>query len=265
MTDDTIRYEVAERVATITLNRPEKLNALSPPMLRELERRLGESRYDEAVRVVHVRGAGRAFCAGYDLESHGDDQAPRSQMQDWESLDAQLRLWLSVVEFPKPVVAEVHGFCFAAGFYLAVCCDLTYVAEGTQLGGVALPLGAGILESLLPWFIGPKKTREISLVPGTRWDAEEAVQLGLATEVFPAESMQLRTREVVLRIAQVPGDLLRLKKNAANRVLFAQGFREAVLGAANVDALAHETPGAQELRQSVRELGLKETLRRLSR
>ena len=185
--DEMILYEVDDRVATVTLNRPEKLNAITPTLQRELLAALRRAADDDGVRVAVVRGAGRGFCAGYDVTS--GEMAARGVPADRLQLEAVLRGWLEIWDLPLPVIAQVHGVCLAGGTQLAAICDVTIVADDARIGTPQLPLGAGYVASFWAWFVGPKKAKEVFFETGATVSADEAVAMGLFNRVVPAAEL----------------------------------------------------------------------------
>lgn len=254
-----VLYEVSEKVGTITLNRPEKLNALSTALMDDFEGALREAGRDPQVSVVRVKGAGRAFSAGYDIS--GTDAEARAERgsiyEDRERLQRNLDRWLAIWELPKPVVAQVHGYCIAGATQLASLCDLTFVAENASLGMPSLPLGAGYVTPLWVWLVGIKRAKEMHYLLGQHITGKEAVQMGFANRGFPAERLEQEVLAICRRIAKIHPQLLRLEKLATNRVLEIQGFRASVLQGAEWDAIAHFTPAVKEMQERIRERGLR--------
>ncbi|MBI3953466.1 MAG: enoyl-CoA hydratase/isomerase family protein [Chloroflexi bacterium] len=254
-----VLYEVEGKVGTITLNRPEKLNALSTGLMADFDAALQEAGRDQRVSVVRVKGAGRAFSAGYDIS--GTDAEARAERgtiyEDRERLHHNLERWLAIWELPKPVVAQVHGYCIAGATQLASLCDLTFVAADARLGMPSLPLGAGYVTTFWVWLVGIKRAKELHYLLGQHITGLEAAQMGFANRAFPAERLEEEVLAICRRIAKIHPQLLRLEKLATNRVLEIQGFRAAVLQGAEWDAIAHFTPAVQEMQGRIRERGLR--------
>jgi len=253
-----IEYEVDGRVATVTLNRPEKINAITPDLQRALLDALRRAAADEEVRVAVVRGAGRGFCAGYDVTS--GDMAASGVTADRLQLEAILRGWLEIWDLPLPVIAQVHGACLAGGTQLAAICDVTIVADDARVGTPQLPLGAGYVGSFWAWFVGPKRAKEIFFETGATITAAEAVAMGLFNRVVPAADLEREVRAYADAVARQPKDLLALQKLAINRTQEAQGFRQALLQGAEVDAIAHASPSVRAVNRHIAEHGLRESL-----
>ena len=261
MSYQNVIYQKDGRIATIILNRPEKLNALSEALQREFDQALDEARGDDEVRVVIVKGAGRAFSAGYDIAPTTPERATRAtQFRDRERLQAVLERWLRVWEFPKPVIAQVHGYCLAGGTQLAMLCDVTLVAEDARIGMPSLPIGGGFISPMWCWLIGPKRAKEMTFQAGSWISGKEAELWGWANRAFPADQLEQRTLEMAHRIAKLHPEVLRIKKLAVNRVMDIQGFRTSVLSGAEWDAFLHYTEPVEHMADMIKEKGIRGTI-----
>lgn len=253
----TVLYEQDGAVAVLTLNRPDKLNAFNAELLSDLMAGLARAGADEAVRVVVLKGAGRAFSAGYDVAPGAHSPHEKGITRDREDLQGMIDKWLQVYEFPKPIVAQVHGFCIAGATMLAICCDITLVAEDARIRWPSLPLGGGLISTMWCWLVGPKKAREMSYIAGSEMSGVEAHQWGWANRAVPAAELETAAMAMARAIARTPPDLLRLKKLAINRIMDIQGFRTAAMFGAEWDSIAHFGPGATETAEKIREVGVK--------
>lgn len=254
-----VRVERDGRVVTVTLNRPEKLNAITTELQLDLLGALDEAAADPGVHVVVVAGEGRAFCAGYDVAGGNDFTADPPADRQW--LEQVLRGWLRIWDLPIPVIAQVHGACLAGGTQLAAICDVTFVAHDAVVGTPQLPLGAGYVSSFWAWFVGPKRAKEIFLPTGTMLSAEQVVAMGLFNRVVEAGRLAEEVRTYAAQVARTPRDVLGLQKLAINRTQDAQGFRQALLQGAEIDAIAHTSPSVREVHQVIGQRGLREALR----
>ncbi len=213
-----LRYQVDGAVATITLDRPEALNALTVPLKRELLRVLVAAGRDRAVRAVVLTGAGRAFCAGQDLHERLEpDAAP---------LDVELRerynpIVLELRRLPKPVVAAINGVAAGAGASLAFACDLRIAAEGARFvlafGQVGLVPDSGATW-FLPRLVGLARATELAFLPDPL-EAAEALRIGLVNRVVPAETLMAEARALAGRLAEGAPRALSLTKRALDRSL----------------------------------------------
>jgi len=234
-------FETRGPVAVLTLDRPEKLNAIDEPMIAALHAALDRAERDAAVRAVLLRGAGRAFSAGFDLGPGGAPRDPvvlRAELR--RDFDVIMRFW----DFPKPTVAAVHGYCLGSAMEMAVACDVTVAAEGCRFGAPEVRFGSGIVALILPWVIGPKQAKELLLGGDDAVPAERALALGLVNRVVPADRCFEEALEVARGIAANDALAVALTKQAINRSAEIMGMRQALLQALELDVLieASETP-----------------------
>jgi len=244
---ENILYERRGPVAIVTLNRPQALNALSVGLIRDVHAAFDRLEADPEVRVVVLRGAGRAFSAGYDLKETG--AAPVRGVVEWRArLERDVRFTLRVWDCPKPVIAAVHGYCLAGACDLAMMCDLTIAAAGTFFGEPEIRFGSGVVTLIMPWVIGMKKTRELLYTGFDRLTAEEALALGLVNRVVPPERLEAEAVAVAEEIARNDPEAIRLTKIALNRTYERMGLRDALAMNLELDTImeAAETPMRRE-------------------
>ena len=244
----------------LTLNRPQKLNALSGELVAALDAAIVRASADAAVRVIVIEGAGRAFSAGYDLteEAEGGIGGPVA----WrDALAVDVAATLRILDCPKPVIAQVHGYALAGGLELAMACDLVVAAEGTKLGEPEIRYGSAPVTLLMPFLIGQKKTREL-LFTGDLIDAAEAERIGLINRVVPAEGLAEEVDALADRLARTPPEVMGPTKRMLNRAMDAAGLRQAVEAGLDLGAIinAADTPEQREWDEIVRREGLKAAL-----
>jgi enoyl-CoA hydratase len=261
---ELVTYHRDGKIGHLVLNRPEKLNAISPELIADYETALKRFISDPEARVAVLRGEGRAFCVGMDLSPeanyvHPDAASDRTQIEE------MARSWLRLWDCPKPVIAQVHGHCLAAGMQLAMCCDIVVIAEDATLGWPKLPVGAGWISPMWSFHVGIQRAKLMSYRVGSTISGREAYDAGFAALVFPSDSLQAESIGLAAEIAKLPSDILRIKKFANNRVLEAQGFRTAVLSGAEWDALAHTTAAVDTSREWIEAEGLKGAIERFQR
>jgi len=231
-------------VRRLRLNRPERLNALSSELLRTLREELRAAMDDEATGVVVVSGNGRAFSAGADVKEagHADATTRRHDApKDMVAARRQVDDWLSVWSLPKPVIAQVHGYCLGLANELVGCCDLVVCGTSSRFGfpemrQVALFTTLGFW----PDRIGLQRTKELAFT-GRLVEGPEAVQLGLAMECVPDDELEARVDALASSIAEVDPDRLTIVKAAINTWAEARGVRAAVLRGGDYHALYHQT------------------------
>lgn len=253
----TIRLEHEPAVSWIVLDRPEAANALSPQLLDEFADALTRLR-SEGGPVIAIRGEGRGFCSGIDLSGYGGgDAGPPDPMADRARLEANVARWLMMWDHPKPVIAAVHGYCMAAAARMCVFADITVVADDVRIGEPTIPIGGGFIAPTWVSLVGHKRAKEFAFVPGNSIDGPTAVKWGWANHCVPAQDLVPAVRSLAERIALTPPDVLRLKKLSINRAAEAGGFRQALSGIAEIDALLHLAPAVLEVRARMKRHGLK--------
>jgi len=230
----TIRYEVSGHVAQVTLDRPERLNAMNRTMLQEINLACDTAEDDADVRVMVVTGAGSAFSSGFDLKEQMESRP--SGAEAWRKIldddfGATMRFWT----LSKPTIAAVHGHCLAGACELALACDITIAAEDAIFGEPELRFGAGIVTMILPWMTGPKQAKEIIFNGLDDVTAREALRLGLVNRVVPAGEDVPTALAMARRIAVIDPDLVSETKRAINRAYEIMGMGEALSAALDID------------------------------
>ena len=234
MTYETILYETRGPIAVITLNRPQRLNAMNGVMLRELQAAMDAAESDAGVRAIVLTGAGAGFCSGFDLKEQAE--ARPSGVADWRPLlqrdfDAIMRFWHS----PKPTLSAVRGPAVAGGCELALACDLTIAAEDAVFGEPELRFGAGIVVMLLPWLTQPKRAKQMLLTGDDTLSARRAEAMGLVNDVVPAGEELRRALVIAGDLAMIDPMALRETKRAINRSFEIMGMGEALAAALDID------------------------------
>lgn len=247
MNFSTIKYEKSDAVALLTLNRPERVNAINRTMLGEIQSALDAVEADAAVRVLVVTGAGNAFSSGFDLKEQME--ARPQGVEAWRKIlrddfDPVARFW----SLSKPTIAAVRGACLASGCELALCCDITIAAENSVFGEPELKFGAGIVVMILPWITGPKQAKEIIFNGLDNVPAAEALRLGIVNRVVPDGSDLAAAMAMARHIAVIDPELVRQTKKAINRAYRIMGMEEALEAALDID-LAIEGAGSPDKRE----------------
>jgi enoyl-CoA hydratase/carnithine racemase len=259
---DELVVERAGPITWLTLNRPDRLNALNGPMLELLRRALEEEHRSDS-RVIVLRGSGRAFSAGHDLSPDADEVVePGDSVADRDRQASYIDLFLAIWDHPKPVIAAVHGYCMAGATQLVTFCDFTVIAEDAVVAASpVLPLGGGFITPLLAYKVGANRAKLLSFVPGYRMSGTEAADWGWATLAVPPADLDAEVRQLATSIARTPASVLRMKKIAINRVLELQGFRTVAYMGAETDVVVHGTDEVARLKAHVQAHGLKSALR----
>jgi enoyl-CoA hydratase len=248
--------EPAPHVRRITLNRPDKRNALNHALRGGILRALQEADQDPEIRVMIVRGAGPCFSAGYDLgggnagqelpwfTAGGEGHWPRHVTQGW----------MSIWELAKPVIAQVHGYCLAGGSELATCCDLIYMADDAQMGYPAVRFGVPDNQFHV-WFVGMRKAMEMMLT-GDSLSGIEAARLGWANASFPPEELEQKVLAIAQRIATVPADLVQLNKRVVHRQMEIMGLHTGIRAGSELCALGMHQKSMHEFLAKTQDQGL---------
>lgn len=272
MSYENILYETDGRLAFITLNRPEKLNALSNELRGEMFHAMKRAEADRSVGVIVLRGAGRAFSSGYDLAPtrspepspfvNPDSRLPDTNTThpahyDW-SRHVLLSNWI-IWELAKPVVAQIHGYCLAGGTELATFCDFRIVAEDAQIGYPPVRAMGTMDIMWAPWHLPMTKAREFAYV-GDSFSGKEMAEMGWATYAVPTEELAEFTERFARRMAHIDNDLLMYSKRSVNRQYEAMGIRQGLMSGTDVEAMSKHRPAAQEWNRRLREEGLKAAL-----
>lgn len=269
---ENIRYETENGRARITLNRPDKRNALSDALLAELDAALWEADNDTAVHAVVLRGAGKGFCAGYDLtprprRNREEPEVKRyrrgsfTTFEDdaWELERAQ-RLRMTLFDMHKPVIAQIHGFCLAGGTDVALLCDMVIAAEDTRIGYPPVrDLGSPPNQMWL-YHVGPQWTKRL-LLTGDTLTGREAAEIGLVLKAVPAADLEAEVEQLLDRMALIDPALLAANKRIVNLGLELMGARTLQRLAAENDARGHLAPSARDFLLGARDKGLVTVLR----
>jgi enoyl-CoA hydratase len=258
MPDQLVLYDSADKIGFVTLNRPDKLNALNTDVRRELAAALAKADEDAATSVVVLRGAGRSFCVGYDLGGGSGNEAWRHDaLKFHQRLSTSLALELMPWYMRKPVVASVQGHALGAGCELAMFCDLTIAADDALFGEPETRHSQAGPGFVMPWIIGFKKAREL-LYLGDMIDAPTALDLGMVNRVVPRAELAAATEKLARRLALIAPEALATTKLAINRGADAAGFRNAMQ--AGIDVVAPLYAATTEVSAEFRERTAKDGL-----
>jgi enoyl-CoA hydratase len=253
---ETLVYDTDGAIATITLNRPEHLNTIVPPMPEEVAARVGQAVRDPAVRVIVVRGAGRAFCAGYDLGAgfhHWDawittegrwDPGKDFAMATAAELSPTQKL-MSVWRAPKPVIAQVHGWCVGGGSDFALCCDLIVASEDAVIGTPYSRMWGAYLSGMWIYRLGLAKAKEHALT-GRPLSGREAAEVELINEAVPFDGLEARVGELAGELASIPPSQLAAMKLVVNHAYENMGLASTQTLGPILDGLMRNTPEAVE-------------------
>jgi len=286
MADTIVRYEVGDRVARITLNRPERGNAITGELLRELVACVERADLDPAVHVLLLSGAGSGFCGGYDLVESAEgmgagthaDEAPRSPvdpaaiaanhdpartwdaMVDYAMMSRNVRAFMSLFACGKPVVCKVHGFCVAGGTDMALCSDLLVIAADAKIGYPPARVWGSPTTALWAHRIGAQRAKRL-LFTGDSLSGREALEWGLAIEAPEPPELDERVETLVSRIARVPVNQLMMMKLLVNQTLYAQGLHATQVLGTVFDGITRHTQEGYAFARQAAEDGYREAVR----
>lgn len=245
-----VEYEVRDRVAVLTLNRPEQRNAQNAALLKELDEAFDRAVADREVRVIVLQGKGKHFSAGHDLSNEAQNGPPWDHMFDdvkengllemykWElgHFFGYSRKWR---DLPKPTIAAVQGACVAAGLMLAWPCDIIIAADDARFSDPVVRMGVGGVEyHAHSWEFGPRKAKELLFTAGFI-DAQEAHRLHMVNRVVPRDELENAAMALANEIAQMHPHALLMAKRAVNQALDAQGQHQALQSAFDIHSLGH--------------------------
>ncbi|HEY6395265.1 MAG TPA: enoyl-CoA hydratase-related protein [Candidatus Binataceae bacterium] len=217
MSFDTIIYETRDHIAKITINRPERMNGYSEPVVKEMLAAIDSARQDDEIRVLIITGSGRAFCAGGDISGAPDTRsrfAGHPMRHMLEMREGFHQLVLSLNRFDKPVIAAINGAAVAGGLTLALCCDIRIASDQARLGDTALKFGLLCDEGgayLFPRVMGMDRALKMTMLSEV-YDAKTAKELGLVTEVVPHAELSARVDDLAKRLAEGPPLAIRMAK-----------------------------------------------------
>jgi enoyl-CoA hydratase len=255
MTDEPVIIVDTPRplVKRITLNRPEKRNALSNELRGAVFDALYAHDADPDVRVTIIRGAGPAFCSGYDLGADLRENRPwRTAGGEGDWARHVVDGWFQIWDLRKPVIAQVHGYCLAGGSELASACDLVYVAEDAQIGYPAIRLMAAPDMQYQPWLLGMRGAME-AMLTGDALPGTEAARLGFANRAYPADALEEAVLDQAERVAKIPSDLQALNKRTVHRAMEIMGIRAAIRAGTDLHALGWYQQSSKDYMQVMRE------------
>jgi enoyl-CoA hydratase len=252
---ETLRYTAGDAIATITLDRPETLNTIVPPMPDELEAAVDRAVADDEVKVIVLRGAGRAFCAGFDFGAgfhHWDDRITTEG--EWDPgkyvafatspTTAPVPKFMSLWRAPKPVVAQVHGWCVGGGSDLALCADLVIASEDARIGTPYSRLWGAYLTGMWLYRLGLTRAKEFALL-GKPLTGVEAAACGLVNRAVPFERLEEEVRETARQLASIPASQLAAMKLIVNQAYENMGLASTQTLGPILDGLMRNTPDAR--------------------
>lgn len=266
MTYQVIDYSVDGATAIITLNRPDDLNTIVPPMLDELESAVGRAIRDRAVKVILLQGAGRAFCAGFNfsggfqhwdehLATDGHWDAGRDLMMVTSQELGWVPRFMSLWRSPKPVIAQVHGWCVGGGSELALCADIVIASEDAQIGTPYSRMWGCHHAGMWVYRLGLAKAKELALT-GRAVSGAEAAEIGLINKAVPFAELEAETRKLAAQLASIPSSQLASMKLVVNQAYDNMGLSTTQMFGSVMDSMMRNTPEALQFIEKARRDGV---------
>lgn len=263
----TVTYDSANRIARITLNRPEVMNAINDELPVELAAAVARADADPDVHVMILSGAGRAFCAGYDLtfyaEGNGSGQA--TQDMPWDPIRDYAFMWRNTQQFMalwramKPVVCKVHGFAVAGGSDIALCADLTIMAEDAEIGYMPARVWGCPTTAMWVYRLGAERAKRM-LFTGDRITGREAADMGLVLKAVPPDRLDDAVEELAARMASVPINQLAMQKLVINQAIEATGLMQTQRLATIFDGITRHSPEGIHFKERAETVGWKQAV-----
>jgi enoyl-CoA hydratase len=264
---DTVLYEVSDRVATITLNRPERLNAINDELPRDLRQAVELAESDSDVHVILLQGAGKGFCGGYDLqhyaersgEIHGSQDMPWDPTVDYTMMSGNTRDFMSLWRATKPTICKIHGAAAAGGSDIALCCDLIVMAEDARIGYP--PARVWGIPTTMMWVyrLGMEKAKRM-LFTGDLITGVEAQEMGLVLKAVPADQLDAEVQALCDRIKGVPRNQLMMSKLTVNQAYENMGMNSTQMFANFFDGVARHSPEGIWFRDRAQDVGFKQAV-----
>lgn len=264
---ETVLYQVKDRVATITLNRPDRLNAINDQLPADLRAAVEAAEKDASVHVVLLQGAGKGFCGGYDLVNYAeaDGEIPGSQEMPWDPtvdyamMSGNTEDFMSLWRCKKPTICKIHGAAAAGGSDIALCCDLIVMADDARIGYP--PARVWGIPTTMMWVyrLGIEKAKRM-LFTGDLVDGKEAQAMGLVLKSVPADQLDDEVKKLCDRIKGVPRNQLMMSKLSVNQAYENMGLHNTQMFANFFDGIARHSPEGLWFRERAQDVGFKQAV-----
>jgi enoyl-CoA hydratase len=262
-----VLYERDGRIARITLNRPEVMNAIDNELPAELEAAVERANADDKTHVIVLAGAGKAFCAGYDLSYYAQvtgtnaatQKMPWDPMKDYAFMMKNTERFMSLFRSHRPVICKVHGYAVAGGSDIALCCDLVVMAEDAQIGYMPARVWGCPTTAMWVYRLGPERAKSM-LLTGDKIDGREAERIGLVLKAVTAEMLDEEVEKLAERLASVPVNQLMMQKLMINQALENMGLRSTQMLATIFDGITRHSPEGLAFKHRAEAVGWKQAV-----
>jgi len=243
---NSLTYEVDGPIATLTLNRPDKLNAINSDMIEAINLAMDDAEDNYNVRAIILQAEGRAFSAGFDLDDEVWDSKEESNIR--QALESDFNMVMRFWDSPKPTVAAVQGYCLGGAMEMALACDITIASDDALFGEPEVSIASGVVALILPWLTGPKLAKELLLTADIKTSSQRIYEMGLINRITAPENLRDEALTMAETIAANDRLSVEITKKAINRTMEIAGMREALLDGLEADILL-ETSQSDEAKQ----------------
>jgi enoyl-CoA hydratase len=243
---NSLTYEVDGPIATLTLNRPDKLNAINSDMIEAINLAMDDAEDNYNVRAIILQAEGRAFSAGFDLDDEVWNSKEESNIR--QALESDFNMVMRFWDSPKPTVAAVQGYCLGGAMEMALACDITVASDDALFGEPEVSIASGVVALILPWLTGPKLAKELLLTADIKISSQRIYEMGLINRITAPENLRDEALTMAETIAANDRLSVEITKKAINRTMEIAGMREALLDGLEADILL-ETSQSDEAKQ----------------
>ena len=263
----SVIFKKEDRIARIILNRPNKMNAINDSMPKEIENAIQLADSDPDIHVIILSGAGKAFCAGYDLEHYSKESEtnnviqgmPWDPMKDYQFMWKNTQHFMSLWRAMKPVICKIHGYALAGGSDIALCSDMTVMADDAEIGYMPARVWGTPTTAMWVQRLGPERAKRM-LFTGDRIKGKEAAEIGLVLKSVPLEKLDEYVENLATRMASVPVNQLAMQKMIINQSMESSGLMEMQRMSTLFDGISRHSPEGLEFKRRVDEVGWKKAV-----
>ena len=263
----SVIFKKEDRIGRVILNRPNKMNAINDSMPKEIENAIQLADSDPDIHVIILSGAGKAFCAGYDLEHYSKESETNNVIQGmpWDPIKDYQFMWKNTQHFMslwramKPVICKIHGYAVAGGSDIALCSDMTVMADDAEIGYMPARVWGTPTTAMWVQRLGPERAKRM-LFTGDRIKGKEAAEIGLVLKSVPLKELDIYVENLAARMASVPVNQLAMQKMIINQAMESSGLMEMQRMSTLFDGISRHSPEGLEFKRRVDEVGWKKAV-----